>query len=554
MPGSISFTMAPQKYWNESVINIEMNYNSFRYRLVECQVKNVIEIPGGDSIIWQVTAVDRRWKWQEAIISGVYNRYLENGAIWKRTEKTPREMLTILMKKLGEKKFDVSKAPNSTRPSVEWQNAKAFLEADALCAKLGCRLIHNLNDSFSVMPIGEGRPIDARDGVKSYTTGLNLPCGPDGFDALFRPRYEVDIRLKAMGIEEDGTLKPINDLSYKPTNGWSGEYPGEFSGVVDKMDGDRFYQELARRSVWKMWQVTLVDKNGGPIKIPGFKGKPPKKIEEILPIYAESVAEHSNLPGNDFYNYRRMPFVWGYHVNGSLKGQIAFETDANQYARNAWRYEPGEVNDSIIETIDFSIDSERGLFIFNEPIYAFDLDDPEAGYRTPELTARVSITIRDPETLGELWHVVHRDRKVEQRGIGSRAITIQDVTADFWFDSNNKEQSNKRLIEKAANHYMDQAEKEYQYERPHTVSFNDWRPIAMSGAILEVTYERGPGGCATTASYNDRHEWARPSYEETRLLALQRNAFNSQQNSINRFDLRAIIEQWRRQRISQQGY
>lgn len=555
LPGSITFTMAPQRRWNCPVIDIQLFFNSFRYKLINCQVRNITEIPGGDGRVWQVTAVDRRWLWEEQTISGIYNRYLETGALWKKTEKRPRELLTLLLKALGEKNFDVSKVDDKIRPEVHWCNSKVYLEADALCSRLGCRLIHNLNDTYSVVPVGVGDPVKIKDGIKTYTQGITLPVGPDSFEATFKPRYEVDIRLKAVGIEEDGTLKPIDELSYAPDNGWNGEYPGEFSGVMDKMN-DRFYQELARRSVWKYFQITTTDKGGGPMKVPGYKGKAPTTLEEILPVYAESLAAHADLPATDFYNFRTQPYVWGYHVNGSVKGMIAYDTDANHYNLKAWRDDPFGVNDSVIEMIDFSLDCERGLFMFSEPIYAFDLDDPEEGYRTPELTARVCITLRDPKTLGEIWHKVKRKRKVPQRGTGSRIIQIDEVTADFWFESggSSKVGSNADLVKKEADHYMDQAEKDYQYENPHTVTFNDWRAFPMSGAIVEVTWERTAAGCTTTVSYNDRHNFARPSYEETRLLALQREAKERNQTNIKRVDMRGIIQNWQRQRIIQEGF
>jgi len=553
-PGAITFTMAPQRRFDVPEIDIELRYQNFRYRLTNCKILNVTETHGSEGLIWQVTAVDRRWKWEEHVISGIYNRFLENGALWKRTEKNPRQLLKLLFDVLGEK-VDVSKVDIKPRPQCEWLNSRVILEADKLCQILGCRLIHTLKDTYAVVPVGEGKPIPVQDGIATYTRGLTLPTGPDKLKAIFRPRYEVDLRLEPVGIEEDGTLKPIDELSYKPTAGWDGEYPGEFSGVVDKMEGDRYFQELARRSVWRYFQITTDDKTGGALKIPNYKGKPITKIEELLPIFSESVAFHKDLPPNDFYNYRTMPLIWGMHVNGSMNGRIAYDTNANSPNAEAWRKEPFDVDDAVIEWVDFSVDCERGLFIFNEPIYAYDLSASETGFKTPKLTARVCITLRDPKTLGEIWYEYEKKRNVPQRGTGARIIPIDDITADFWFiERTSKVDSNEKEVKKVAEHYMSQIEKEYQSENPHTVTFNDWRPIAMSGAITEVTWERTAGGVRTSVSYNDRHQYNRPSYEETRLLFLNRHANERSQSNIRRYDLKDTIKNWQRQRIIQEGH
>lgn len=552
LPGAITFTMAPQRVWSPSLIDIELWFNDFNYRFVQCAVANVTEMYSDRGIYWQVTALDRRWKWQDATISGIYNKWLENGAVWNKTEKTPQELLTILFKELGESNFDVSQVPNKKdmRPECNWSNASICMEMDNLAQALGCVIIHELDDTYSVVPSGTGDALEINEGTDTYTRGLTLPVGPDAIHAAFRSRREVDLRLKGVALEDDGTLAQLLKASYMPDGGWTGQYPGEFSGVYDKTKS-RYKQELARLSVWRYFQISYVDKKGGPLKIPGYSGPPPSSLEEILPVFTEGVAYKSDLPGNDFYNSRSLPTIWGRHCNGSIGSRIKLDTDANDASKKAWEKGPFDVEDSVVQYIGFQLDVERGLFIFDEPIFAWDdTTDVEtgepAGFCTPELTARLSITVRDPKTLGEIWHLEKRDRNVPKRGGAPKLIQVEDVTADFWFIED-KEQSNRDQVKKVASHYLDQAEQEYQRNNPHTVVWNDLRAVKMSGAVVEVTWEIGDGGAKTTASYNDRHRYAKPSYDHLRLIMAQRNLLEQNNYTLKRMDTKSLLQRTVRQ-------
>jgi hypothetical protein len=547
-PGAITFTMRPQPGWNPGLLTIELNLNSFNYTLVDCTVQSVSESVNGGEIVWQVSALDRRFRWKYGIVSGMYNRYLETGAIWKRNEKNPQELLKLLFEAMGEKKFDVSRAPTKQRYEMRWEEANAATEADELCRRLGCRLIHKLDDSYAVVPIGEGQAPQVRDSVESFTSGLSITDGPDSLEVHFRRRAEVDVRLQAVGFELDGEIKPIDELSYRPTDGWDGE-DLDFSGVYDTRNS-RFEQELARCCIWRYFQVTVQERKGGRVKWPGYaKGSPPDALEEVLPVFAEGVANKADLPGDDWFNERRQPLVWGRHCNGSIGSRISLDSDANDESKKAWEKGPFDVDDAVVQYINFGIDCERGLIIFDEPIFAWE--DPNAGgagNTTPDLTARLTLTIRDQKTLGEVFYSVERKRSGPKRNTKPLVIRCDEATYDAWFTPGGNVDDNKDLVQKIADHYLDQAEKEFQRNNPMTVTYSDWRAVEMSGAITEVTWASSPGGGPTTqVSYNDRHQYARQSYNQVRLAQAQRNVLDSNNLTIRRMDTKSVIQRVNRE-------
>ena len=76
-----------------------------------------------DGLVWQVSLLDRRWKWAFGQVWGEFNIRDDGELLVSAFERTPQELAEYLLIAAGESLYDVSQLPNDTRPHVEWVGA-----------------------------------------------------------------------------------------------------------------------------------------------------------------------------------------------------------------------------------------------------------------------------------------------------------------------------------------------------------------------------------------------------------------------------------------------
>lgn len=196
--------------------------------------------------------VDRRWRWQFAEISGWYNRRKEDSEdIRAGSEKTPRELASILLDAMGETAYDVSALPDSDRPECKWEHDGAASELEKLCSDLGCEIVLRLtNNRVVIVKQGQGTacPI-LPDFLKSPSVGHSNIIKPAKI-AVYSGPLEVDTTwpTEAVGENRDGKFVPVDQLDYKPDDGFPLD-PGGW-GTADKKDAEK-----ARKTVWKYYRI-----------------------------------------------------------------------------------------------------------------------------------------------------------------------------------------------------------------------------------------------------------------------------------------------------------
>jgi hypothetical protein len=76
-------------------------------------------------------------------------------------------------------------------------------------------------------------------------------------------------------------------------------------------------------------------------------------------------------------------------------------------------------------------------------------------------------------------------------------------------------------VNSQCDYYLDAAEQTYQTTYPQTIRYVGLRgDIELDGAIQQIVFAIGPGGCTTTASRNDEQVHKYPSYNERRALGM----------------------------------
>jgi hypothetical protein len=207
---------------------------------------------GRDAMIWSVQVMDRRWKWRYPRISGEYNRRGCDGRVVESTRMTLRKLLETLLEALGEPDAVLDGIPAGIFPEVHWDAVRADLELGLLCERHGLVPWLGLDNRAHVAVLGAGKGLtDSVDDIiprfKYQQAVLPANIEVQGGPKLF----QREIPLRAVGLDADGIVKPIDDLSYAPRGGWSRCWYTTFSDVPIGV------RHLAFQSVWRWWEPVI---------------------------------------------------------------------------------------------------------------------------------------------------------------------------------------------------------------------------------------------------------------------------------------------------------
>lgn len=505
LPGTAILEMIPQESAIAKTGTLSFTFGSNFVNLFRCR-------PDFATIQWSTTqgqtAIvkiwDRRWAWHvtDALgnhageILGRYNVRLVNGAIDQNTEKTPQQLATLLLQAMGEQTFDVSALPNDVRPYVDWDYAHPASELDALCELLGCRVALKIaTDSVKIVRMGVGSALSTVDLFRVSQTG-DLAEAPDSLKVVGGlARFQSKLKLQAVGKDNDGKIKPIDNLSYKPAGGWSGiSWP--FSVIANDTD-----RQLAQSTVWRWYQI--VSQADGTQDVPDFMDV--QDIENIKPIDDFLVDVYTDAAGNIL---PQEAFVEGIWFNSD--GQAGVAAGANTSAGT--RYE-GE----------FSIQQDNGVVIFPEQVYKLDT----ASRVEAELYLTCSYHAREPvsQIFGR-W-IQFRDLG-GQNGTGPLVIRRPDIVYTSRGIYTNEQltgtDNNQTVVEPESLAQLDATQLEFAGSVAFDAGYNGIVPIDIDGLTRQVTFkvnkrDRGPrGGAETYVSVNSETDPYVPRYRQRRSI------------------------------------
>lgn len=252
----------------------------------DCKVDRLDCRRDGSGTTWTLAILDRRWRWREtAVVTGYYNQPDPNGIFYPWTVRTPQALCALCLIAMGEVGFDVSLVPNTFFPPVNWDYTNAAQALSQLAEQLGCRVIYDLQaDRVIVMPLGVGLAALPDGSIYAETPGIGVPARPDQIVLVGAPiRFQARFVLEAVGLDWDGFYRPLNNLSYRPKQGWETCGPASFAGIeatnrLTKLEAIA----LAQKSVFKCYRLVNRDPNGKGevLNLPGY-GKIVRR-EQIL--------------------------------------------------------------------------------------------------------------------------------------------------------------------------------------------------------------------------------------------------------------------------------
>lgn len=198
-----------------------------------------VEKEGGSGTMWSFEFQDARWAWKYSAISGFYNQLDPHGKLIPKTVRSPTELAKLCMAKLGITRYVLDLPPGlssdqvgnipeflpagvqlpvvGVNPVFNWYAEGADVALAELCDRTGRIPVYDpVTDTALVVRPGMGGRLP--DGsIQAESPAITVPVIPDQISVVGDPTvYQVMLELYAVGLEWDGSLRPINNLSYAP--------------------------------------------------------------------------------------------------------------------------------------------------------------------------------------------------------------------------------------------------------------------------------------------------------------------------------------------------
>jgi hypothetical protein len=208
-------------------------------RFRDCKVDSVSGTAGPQGQTWVLSILDRRWKWRGYRISGRYNQLDSRGKLVPWTIRSPEELAELCLEAMGERNYLIRLPKGLTsaagknverflrpgenfpqslaNPPVNWDTVPPAEALARLADQYGCRVVWQpLTDRVLVVPLGEGLPLP--EGLcEVIAPSLDVPETPEAVAVAGAPvPVQMRFPLEPVGEEWDGSLVPIDDLSYAP--------------------------------------------------------------------------------------------------------------------------------------------------------------------------------------------------------------------------------------------------------------------------------------------------------------------------------------------------
>lgn len=210
------------------------------YVIPDCRVNSVQFTQSAGGNYWQISISDHRWRWENARISGEYNKQDNRGNLVPGTIKTPKELTAILLDKMGETNYEIDmpegvaegEGPRDEfpppgegiksikaelNPPINWDNSPAGESLARLCDQYDRAIVWcNVDRKTKIVKRSVGLQLPPG-AIENESGSLLLPAMPAGIMVVGAPiRWQLRFLLEDVAREWDNRLVPINKASYAP--------------------------------------------------------------------------------------------------------------------------------------------------------------------------------------------------------------------------------------------------------------------------------------------------------------------------------------------------
>lgn len=503
-PSVFRISCFPQKKPPKKSGKLTLRYGNTKVTLSDCIIDSASYSFNQSGDVIGLNILDRRWRWRGGFILGNYNTVQYGGGLEPGKaagSKNLKELMKFCLDEMGETKADLSDVSTTFFPEVNWDYDNPASALQQLCTQFNYRIVLQTTDKVKICKANQGAKLSSELPYEGYGTAVDSPDLPDSVMVVGRPLLvEFDCELEAVGQELGGEWKPINDLSYAPTGGWTSEAPGDEFSNDDDMD---LYGGLANKYIWKAYRVKRAERKA--VKTLDIAGVPKSHDLTTVNIVNEITLVDRPVFRNIVYPALGS-FVWGRYYSPDLIG--AADDDHNTtVAKPILSTLDTLINGQNVTQIDFSImtTEESYIVLFREPVYSLDTSDNilpatlylrsffEVGYSKDKAlsknsSAKPSVRYTEYELLGNpvngknLPLIFNQDDLEEIYDIGGKLVS--------------------RDVKQIAKRYLRERIDQLKNEQPEEVEYTGWHKIELDGAIQVISWNMGQGGATMRVSRN----------------------------------------------------
>lgn len=485
--------------------------NGRTYTLPNCRAIAIDPMEPGKV---RLTVLERRWRWKGGMVDMLANStkgtFIEASKI-----ATVDQIIRRLMHALEESRVNYAGVTGSAAfPEVAAEGQKPADILLEVCERMGVEIIVDNQDYLRFVPMQFSPTLPDNPRVLERSEGFRFETGPDYFVYRGAPTlFQKDYVLEPIGLEPNGKVRAINDLSYKPPGGWELEDPRDFGGVIPK------FRSLARRCVYRWFRIKL------PVLMPfpELSKDTPEKVKSdirkilevkrnerwrILPMGetqsaklgdAPEIKATSSLEGLDDedVDLPEAIVIGRYWMHGSVPKHNCNLSDVDGNTRD---------KPNIKIDVPKTFDRKNGIVKFSEPIYShsenFDkLNDLNSEKPDHRIRLRVGLGLRDRENKAFLRHEWYF--KTRQQPIGTLPEYVQDDSIQYviWdqYEPTRERRTNQQQFMEAAINAVRDKIRDVRPQRPETWQYDGIQLIEPGGRVRQVRYEYGEnGGLITT--------------------------------------------------------
>ncbi len=419
---------------------------------------------------WTLLVHDRRKRWENVEVYANVNERWRDCTIRTGSKKEPDVVLKDIMNVLGEQNVTVSSPPTGIYPQFKYEAKPGVDAISEACKAYAMDICYESGSKFTIHALGTGSPPPAgpyrylQDKTCSTERGpkiIYVTCAPTLFQSY--------LYLEAVGMDTDGEWKRIDDLSYKPSDGWEMEWPTLMSGV------DIRYRDLALRTVFRCYRVMLQS-------IPLYDGE----IGTIFQIELDDVLVE--MRGTDEEKYEIPAFI---------EGSFWPHSDHPVNSGAGYRYNG-----------PFEIDKENRMVIFDHPVFKL---------YSSTCVGQANIMLATSYRLRDWQNMLYVRKQFSiERSDGSG---VEDISRDELWETRvnpysdgkldpNQVVSNESVIQQEAQTYLNIHKQKWDgaKDQKDVVYSGINSSVSCNGVIEKVSYRVGYGLTSQTrASMNCKH-------------------------------------------------
>lgn len=493
-PGIIRIDAALQESPAAPYGDVYLRYGTNQIPIRDCRLNSATTQRYPEGLITSFEIQDRRWKWKFGEVYGHYNIREKVATINKISRATPQELAKILLGAMGEQGYDISQLPNGVQgPEVQWDGSNPAQELLHLCSQFGCRVVFNpITNKVSIQRAGNGSNLPQIDSVESPSSTISAQGAPSSIRFLCAPtRFQAPIKLEAVGIDTDGVVKSINNLSYAPSGGW-GKENLVFSSLSNEKE-----RELAEKTVFRWYRVS-----------PNLKITTPNSVVEVRDRFqifnlSDSLNETEVTPESGVTPKR------GYVEGVYWLRNIGYPINSPS--------QKSTTDSRLVE--EFRVIEDQNVIEFTRQVKKWDESGEE--WVEAELYFTGGFNVRDRFTFATHRYGILYNFNLSSR-TGPEVVLREDVTLKVtdqgspgsfsggqWTDNLDTDQ-----IREQAEFYSKQAAQKYLIGSSSEAQYQEIVPIHVDGKIQSVIWQWDDfSGATTRATVNTEPDLVETKYE-----------------------------------------